>query len=398
MNRAHPLAWVMLAILTTGCDEELPQGIPLPADCPGGPCDVRGVDLVLDSVALVDAEAPLELAPGDTLLVRWQVFNRGDRTSAPTELHIDAGFAVSDPADFSAELSALTPGERLTDTIPLVIPQPGILRRNLGYGFEIPLTVRLVDREADSFFDNNEAALPSFTYLAPDLHGAIRPLGANMDETGRYIVHVNDTVQWEITMENTGLGPSSETALLACIYIWPADSGCHGTQYTFGMLTSVAPGEVVVDTLTFALHLEMLPYEGEAWRGLDAGGLFACVPDPSGQARWTGLCLGLASLNIPPAFLTECEIGVAAPGTPLTDAGIADCSLLTTDPRDVWALEAEAGVSYGISAPGTSIDVLIASGWDPGQSYDGAVFTPDESGTYYITITGEGYSLTVTTG
>lgn len=263
---------VLFALLVSACDDE-----------PAGPCEaagcVEGVDLAIVEAAVdwsadqdVDARVGGRLVePGDELVMRYRVMNRGSVASDPAVLfvgtyHNEGNLSVIATMPFGdwIDVPALEPGESVAATVERGAPNTLWLTTDSATA-----VFELFAEGGARYYD----ARPENAHVAITYH--IELPVARVDAAGSEEPLVaGEARMFDVTVSNESATTAiaAGTELKTCVFVATRDGDCAQIG-TFAALPSVAPGNEV----TVSVPITVTSTDLEMLEGQDLIGVGVCA-------------------------------------------------------------------------------------------------------------------------
>jgi hypothetical protein len=385
MTRVFPRGTVVVLLLfMQACSETMAPPVIVPDPCDRvGACEVAGVDLVIDEMALAFASThPTDISGThyvqeyDSVPVRYRIRNRGDQKSAAGNVGISSCRECVGSHGRTVLLRALEPGEVDAGMVYVSPATSGytqtvrpVLNLDAGGGLDEP------------FYRNNERTTADpYMVVVPTFAGEL------MVSTPE--LRFGKPLKFTVTIRN-----SSEYAILRDTTVsfcfrrveFYGPDGCY-SPFNKLSVPRLAPGAVWTATvdLTVAHDMSRYPKHAAVRVRLDAclGGRTSYVTEP---------CAAGTELTLLPDVESACTVTVIPFG--VTQRGDFTQSCKFGGHFMVWSFEGKAGSTYIASASPTPDGYYLPVGiWDPdgnlvGQSEDRAArATIPKDGRYYLVI------------
>lgn len=377
-SSAVALSVIALILGMAGCDKVAETLDP----CAGErACEVDGVDVIVDKASL-DANVVPEINKpavpvGGTVEVSYTLLNRGKERSEATSLQVCLGDCVyNDPVRKSVDIPALKPGETVSGTVKLVLPDD-------QYG-DWSVQLEVYDKS------RNKKDL-SLLIERPNLLATLSLLAEE--------AQVGTDVKAVVTVKNQAYvagapKSTSRVCLQGYSYYTPT---CY-EQFAFVDVETRAlqAGATQVDTIAYPLAVSALDYPDRVLEHK----LMVCG-DVHGSTGGEQSCVDKPFTTLP-NFDLACNVGDIVPGQ--THSGTitaAKCDLYVADKVEMVKFTAPANTSYAvdltdlassISGDRASVYILTPRGAVIAEEislYEGDTFTftIGQAGTYYLAIT-----------
>jgi hypothetical protein len=353
-----------------------------------GACEVRGVDLVIDELALaLPASHPIDpatLLPWvqtyDSVPVRYRIRNRGDAPAPASSGWLVSCTACTGAGGRTLQIRALDPGA--VDSGVANVPALSV-----AGGATPVLNLDGVNAIDEPFYRNNSrTASGSFLTVIPDVRGTMQILSPE--------VRVGAPLRVALTVRNQAqYGVQRDTSLALCfrrpaLYSSYLD-GCYA-DFAVQTIPALPPGAQWSDTVEVTLSPSNYPYEKHNLISmqLDAclGGMTTYVEQP---------CLAGSNVVLHPNVESACAIPALAPGVAVQDSfpglgGTRRACYVYLAQFVVYSFEGTAGSTYHVQlqVPGiTDVSIWDRNGVQVGSGADRAAqATINATGRHYVVL------------
>ena len=375
---------VALLLVVQACSDTIEPTVIVPEPCDrAGACEVAGVDLVIDEVALAfPATHPTDMSGTnyvqeyDSIPVRYRVRNRGDRASPAGNGRM---FSCRDCVGYDARtfhLRALEPGE--VDTGIVYVPPA-----TSGHTQTVRPVLSLdVDGGLDEpFYRNNERR-------TTDAYLVVVPTFASELKVTTPELRFGKPLTFTVTIQNSSQYAILRDTTVSFCFRRVAFYGPDSCDLPFNKLAlpRLAPGAIWTASvnLTVTHAMSRYPKHAAVRVRLDAclGGRTSYVTQP---------CAAGTELTLLPDVESACNVTAIPFG--VTQRGDFTQSCKFGGHFMVWSFEGKAGRTYTASASPMPDNYYLPVGiWDPdgnlvGQSQDRAArATILREGRYYLVI------------
>jgi hypothetical protein len=379
---------VYAALLLSGCGEMTapPGAVPekKPCDLPGA-CEVAGIDLVIDELALAfhagQAREPMTrlryVQNFDSIPVRYRVRNRGDTPAPAASGRLMSCNRCLGNRAVTVPLEALGPGEVDSGTVWLPAP-----KAESQMTVAPVLLLDIAGAVDEPFYRNNERTTDSsYIVMVPELTGIFELLTPE--------VRIGKTARFIVTLINkASYGTLNDTTIAFCFRRTDIDHGIDTCNRPFAkrVVPRLAPGNTWRDSIEIELTQQMYYYEKHAAIPVrfDAclGGRVSYVVEP---------CAAGAAVTLLPDVESACAVPRIQFGV-ITSASFGQPCYVYLAQFNVWAFEARAGARYSASVTRPVGDPAQVGIWDSdgrpiGAEGTGTVSTTiSKAGRYYLVV------------
>lgn len=361
-----------------------------------GACEVDGVDLIVDRLALsapVITEINKPAVPvGSTIEVAYTLRNRGSQPSAATVVEFCAGSGYCETARKSVQLRALNPGETQSGSVSIVL-SADIHGDGAVYA----------DVQASDVDNGNSDVYTPVLFERPNLTATVQLLSGEQ--------RVATPLRAEVRVRNQAY-VAGAAASLARVCLQDYTTRCVEALGTVSLNTpALAAGATRTDTVSFPLPVSALDYPNRAEKHtlLVCADVSQAVTERSeNDGCATGEFTALPNLDV------ACGPVAIAPGESVNGTLIAsDCDFSFGSDGDVFRISAAANTRYTLHlvAYPTTQDAHIRALTDRGaliasdfylNAGESLTFTTTQAGIYYFALnnayssTGHAYTVRLT--
>lgn len=363
-----------------------PPNVPEVGPCDrAGACEVAGIDLIIDELALAfPAGQPRErisrlryVQTFDSIPVRYRVRNRGDTPAAATSGWLMSCDRCSGVRGVSVPIRSLAPGE--VDSGVVMLPAT---RAESQLTTKPVLLLDVAGSVDEPFYRNNErSADSSYIVVVPEIAGYFELLTPE--------VRIGKTVRFIVTLVNKAhYGALNDTTISFCFRRTDDQMGIDSCNRAFAkrVVPRLAPGNTWRDSIEIELTQAMYYYEKHAAipARLDAclGGRVSYVVEP---------CAAGVPVTLLPDVESACDVPSIQPGSS-TPASFGQACYIYLGQFNVWSFEARAGMRYSASTTRPEWDPARMGIWDADGRLIGAegtnsvTTTIPTTGKYYLVV------------